>query len=56
MARAGVVFAAVPTEGVRKVREAEDKSEDIIDEASDEADRIIADAETEASRRIRLGL
>jgi vacuolar-type H+-ATPase subunit H len=43
----------MPTEGIKKVRQAEDKAEDIIDAAAEDADRIIADAKREASRRVR---
>jgi len=42
----------MPTEALRRVRETEEKAEDLIDSAYYEADRILADARTDAARTI----
>lgn len=42
----------MPTEGISRVREAEDRAEDIIDEAHEAADRLLADARIVAVRRV----
>lgn len=44
--------AKIATEGIKRVRQAEDAAEDIIDEAAEAADRMISDARAEASRRV----
>lgn len=41
----------MPTEGIRKVGEAEEAAEDTVHGASDQADRILADGSAGAARR-----
>lgn len=40
------------TEALRKVRDTEEKAEDLIHSAYDEADRILADARSDAARMV----
>lgn len=49
----GVRFIQVvemPKDGLRKIREAEERAEDLVDYALENADRVASDAQTEASR------